>query len=112
MGMSSGQRLRSPRRESGLVESATHLAWSSAVRAYLALGHRLKVHGRENLPKRPPFVIMANHASHLDALVLVSSLPWHLRDRLFSIAAGDTFFESPASTAFAAVVINALPLWR
>jgi 1-acyl-sn-glycerol-3-phosphate acyltransferase len=112
LGLPSGQRFRSLRRESGLVETATHLAWSSAVRAYLAVGHRLQVHGRENLPAKPPFVLMANHASHLDALVVASALPWHLRERLFSIAAGDTFFVSPVTAAFAAVAINALPLWR
>jgi 1-acyl-sn-glycerol-3-phosphate acyltransferase len=112
LGMTPRERFRSLRRESGLLQTATHLAWSSAVRAYLTVGHRLEVHGQEKLPPKPPFVIMANHASHLDALVLASSLPWHLRDRLFSIAAGDTFFESPVSAAFAAGVINALPLWR
>jgi 1-acyl-sn-glycerol-3-phosphate acyltransferase len=106
------QRLRSLRRENGLVESVLHIAWWGFVRGYMAAWHRLRVVGRQNLPASPPFVLVANHSSHLDALVLASPLPWMLRDRVFPIAAGDTFFESPLSSAFAAFLLNALPLWR
>jgi 1-acyl-sn-glycerol-3-phosphate acyltransferase len=44
--------------------------------------------------------------------VLASPLPWWLRDRIFPIPAGDVFFEVPAVAAFAALVVNALPMWR
>lgn len=74
--------------------------------------HRLEIHGRQNLQCPPPFVIVANHCSHLDALVLASPLPWQLRDRVFPIAAGDTFFETRRATFFATIAMNALPLWR
>ena len=112
LGLSLGERWRSLRRESGLIETAAHvLAWT-IVQPYLAVCHRLAIHGREHLPAEPPFVLVANHASHLDALVLASSLPWWMRDRVFPIAAGDTFFETPVVAAFAAGVLNALPMWR
>ncbi len=112
LGLPAGQRLRSLRRESGLLSTGLHLAWWAAVRGYLAAWHRLTVHGRENIPAEPPFLLVANHASHLDALVLASPLPWRLRDRIFPIAAGDVFFETPVLTAFAAGMLNALPMWR
>lgn len=112
LGLPLGKRLRSPRRESGLIETGSHLAWWALVRSYLAVWHRLRVEGRANLPRTLPFVIAANHASHLDALVLAAPLSWRLRDRIFPIAAGDTFFETPLLTAFAAFCMNALPLWR
>src|SRR5207247_1186427 len=112
LGMSLGQRLRSPRREIGLIETCAHMGWWAMVRTYLALCHRLTMHGREHLPKEPPFVMVGNHGSHLDALVLAAPLPWRLRDRIFPIAAGDTFFENAIQAAFAAGMINALPLWR
>ena len=73
LGMSLGERSRSLRRECGLIETAAHLGWWSLMRAYLRVGHRLTVHGREHLPSEPPFVLVANHTSHLDALVLAAN---------------------------------------
>ncbi|HVR75256.1 MAG TPA: lysophospholipid acyltransferase family protein [Planctomycetota bacterium] len=72
----------------------------------------MEIVGREHIPAAPPFVIIANHASHLDALILAAPLPMRHRDRIFPIAAGDTFFETPLLTAFAALLLNALPMWR
>jgi 1-acyl-sn-glycerol-3-phosphate acyltransferase len=74
--------------------------------------HRLEVVGRANLPTEPPFVLVANHASHLDALALASPLPLLLRNRVFALAAGDVFFDKTLRSAFAATFLNALPLWR
>jgi 1-acyl-sn-glycerol-3-phosphate acyltransferase len=56
--------------------------------------------------------MVANHSSHLDVLVLATALPLRLRNCVFPLAAGDTFFETPAVAAFAASMMNALPLWR
>lgn len=112
LGMPLGQRLRSPRRESGLIETAAHLGWWSLVQTYLRFYHRLRIDGIEHLLTRPPFVMVGNHASHLDALIMASPFPWRIRDRVFPVAAGDTFFESPLLTMFAAGMINALPVWR
>jgi 1-acyl-sn-glycerol-3-phosphate acyltransferase len=100
------------RRETGLLETGAHLAWFVFLRAYFAIWHRLRVEGRKNLPMETPFVIAANHASHLDASVLANPLSWKLRDRIFPLAAGDVFFETPVLAGFAAFVVNALPLWR
>lgn len=112
LGIPFGQRMRSLHRESGLIESAAHLTWWTLVRAYFSVSHRLKVRGRRHIPRKPPFVMVANHASHLDALVLAAPLSWKLRDRIFPIAAGDTFFVTPVLSVFAAGVLNALPMWR
>lgn len=112
LGMPMRERWRSLRRESGLLETMAHVAWWSLTRIYLAIGHRLEVVGREHIPSNPPFVLAANHASHLDALVLMSAMPGRMCGRIFPIAAGDSFFETPASAAFAASIFNALPMWR
>ena len=111
-GMSIGERARSLRRESGLIETGLHIGWWALVRAYLAAWHRIRIVGRGNLPRDAPFVIVANHSSHLDAVILAAPLAWRLRDSIFPIAAGDTFFETRLATAFAAFLLNALPLWR
>lgn len=106
------ERWTSLRRESGLVSACTHRLWSATMRTYLAIYHRFRVEGREHLPAEPPYVLVGNHASHLDAMMMAAALPTRLRDRAFPIAAGDVFFETPAIAAFAANFVNCLPLWR
>jgi 1-acyl-sn-glycerol-3-phosphate acyltransferase len=111
-GMPLGARLRSVNREPGLIDTASHIVWWRLVRIYLLLAHRLKVVGREHLPAEPPFILVSNHQSHLDALALAAMLPWQNRIRTYPIAAMDTFFESPVTAAFAASTVNALPMQR
>ena len=106
------QRWRSVHRESGLSERIVQGMWWAAMHGWLLLWHRLRVEGWEHLPQRAPFVLVANHTSHLDALLLASALPRKLRRVVLPIAAGDTFFDTPTVAAFAAWCLNALPLWR
>ena len=112
LGLAGLQRSRSIWRESGLVENLARLAAWSGLRAALRLLHRMKVHGRENLPRSPSFVMAANHASHLDALVLGAAVPLAWRDHVFPMAAGDVFFENRRIAALATTLLNALPVWR
>lgn len=112
LGLRPWERLSSVRRESGPVLSAVHVGWALLARTYFALWHRLRVVGAENLPTEFPFVLCSNHSSHLDALALVAPLRFDLRAKTFALAAGDVFFDSAFTTAFAAGFINALPLWR
>ena len=105
-------RLRSHRRENGLLGAAGHALWRYTVRAYLAAAHRLEVVGSEHLPAKPPCVLVGNHTSHLDALCLAASLPAPLARRAVALAAGDVFFGNAATAAFAATALNALPIWR
>ncbi len=110
--MSFRERLRSVSREAGLLETGAQLVWWSFVRICLTVFHRLEIRGREHVPRQPPFILVSNHASHLDAPALAAAVPFHLRMKLFPIAAGDAFFETPAAAAFSALVLNALPMWR
>ena len=112
LGLNTAERWQSLHRESDLFETGCHMAWACGVRLYLRLWHRFEVEGRANLPAAPPFVMVGNHASHLDALLLAAPLPLGIRDRVFALAAGDVFFEKKVRAAFATTFINALPLWR
>lgn len=112
LGLGAGERLRSIRRETGLVGAAGRFLWWAAARGILRAGCSLTVRGRENLPARPPFVMISNHASHLDSPVLAAALPLGWCDRTFALAAGDTFFMSDATAALATGMLNALPIWR
>ncbi len=106
------KRWKSEKREPGLVAYLSHRTAAGALRLYLRTYHRLKVEGVENLPATTPFILAANHASHFDALVMAACLPRRLRGVTFPIAAGDVFFETPPVAAFAAAIVNALPMWR
>lgn len=111
-GLAMRERLASTRREPGLVEAVTQRAAGAALSAYLRLAHRLTVAGTEHLPTEPPFVMIANHTSHLDALSLASVLPWRLRRATYLLAAGDVFFETPARSLLSSLLLNALPMRR
>lgn len=112
LGIPEIQRLKSARREPGLTSWLAHHVATAGLRSFLTVYHRFRVRGREHLPLTPPFVLVANHASHFDALVLAAALPPNVRGVTFPIAAGDVFFETPPVAAFAAAMVNALPLWR
>lgn len=111
-GLTPAERFRSVRRESGLLESMAHQTCFSVLRIYFSLAHRLTISGREKLPAHGPFVLAANHCSHLDALVLGAALRPRHRERAFPIAAGDVFFQTKAVSVFSAIMLNALPMWR
>ena len=111
-GLTPAERFRSVRRESGLLENLAHHVCFSLLRSYFAIAHRLTIVGRERLPAHGPFVLAANHCSHLDALILGAALTPRHRERVFPIAAGDVFFQSNVTSTFSAIVLNALPMWR
>ncbi len=56
-------------------------AWAlgrAAARTFLKLcGTRLAVRGLENLPRGTPNVLVSNHASYMDGVILVAALPRH-----------------------------------
>lgn len=111
-GMPMGESMRSVRRESGLVSYGLQRIFWGFVKSYLAVWHRVSISGREHLPMRPPFIMVANHGSHLDVLTLAAALPRRLRPFAFPIAAGDTFFQTPTRATFSSLMLNALPMWR
>lgn len=55
-------------------DGAAYRALRDFVRALLAAGWGLRVHGLERLPA-PPYVLAPNHGSEIDAVVLAAALP-------------------------------------
>ncbi|TMQ34051.1 MAG: 1-acyl-sn-glycerol-3-phosphate acyltransferase [Planctomycetota bacterium] len=106
------ERLRNfPRQPDMLVYGARVLA-ATIIRGWLRLYRRLEIIGRENLPADRSFILVANHASHLDTLCLLAALPLGKVHRAFPAAAKDYFFVTVPRLLAAAVVINALPFDR
>ncbi|MFZ4576030.1 MAG: lysophospholipid acyltransferase family protein [Phycisphaerales bacterium] len=112
LGLDPLKRMKHERREAGLLEYLTQFGARCFVKSYMTLWHRVEVEQSHNVPRETPFVLCANHASHLDSVVLGSVVPWSVRRNTFPLAAGDVFFETPVLTALAAFCINALPMWR
>src|SRR4051812_9996120 len=102
---------RFPREPDMIVYGLRSLA-ALACRAWLRTYHRLSVVGRERLPADGSFVLVANHASHLDALTLLAALPLDKLHRAFPAAARDYFFVSTPRAFAATVLVNAMPFER
>ena len=102
---------RIPRRPDMLVWGM-RLAMAVAIRGWFRTYHRFQIAGVENLPSDGPFVLVANHTSHLDVFCLLSALPIRSIHRAFPAAASDYFFVNIPRIAFVAVCVNALPFDR
>jgi 1-acyl-sn-glycerol-3-phosphate acyltransferase len=94
-----------------LVRGVRSLA-AVVLRGWLRLYHRLTVVGRHNLPADRSFLLIANHASHLDTLCLLAALPLGRLHRAFPVAAQDYFCANASRALLARVVANALPFER
>lgn len=82
----------------------TPLTWSQT---------RPEVSGADRLAELTgPVVLVANHSSHLDAPLILGSLPPHLADRVAVGAAADYFFDARWRAAVTALVFNAFPVER
>lgn len=104
--------LVAPDRETPAWENVLHhLTWS-LVRLGVFHRHRLSIRGVSHLPAEGPAVIVANHASHLDTLLLGASIPARLRARFSPLAAGDTFFRNRLQSWVSSRCLNLRPLWR
>lgn len=106
------ERLRQFPREPDITVYGLRSLVALILRGWLQSYHRLKIIGRENLPAKGSFVMVANHTSHLDTLCLLAAMPLRKLHRVFPAAAQDYFFVSVPRLAIAAVVVNALPFGR
>jgi 1-acyl-sn-glycerol-3-phosphate acyltransferase len=59
-----------------------------------------------------PVIFAANHASHLDAPLLLSVIPERWRHRMFVAGAADYFFDTRLKAVAFAFLLNAVPIER
>jgi 1-acyl-sn-glycerol-3-phosphate acyltransferase len=80
------------------------LVWSETNPSVEGLHHLAEV--------RPPVMFVANHSSHLDAPLVLCSLPKAWRERTATAAAADYFFDVWWRAVATALVFNAFPIER
>jgi len=60
----------------------------------------------------PPVIFVANHASHLDAPLLLTSVPERFRRRMAVAGAADYFFDRRLKGVISALALGAVPIER
>jgi 1-acyl-sn-glycerol-3-phosphate acyltransferase len=72
----------------------------------------LNTKGRDRLPVSGPAVIVANHNSHLDTIVLMSLFPLKNIHHIRPVAAADYFLRNKVISWFSRTFIDIIPLDR
>ncbi|MEO0393066.1 MAG: lysophospholipid acyltransferase family protein [Pseudomonadota bacterium] len=71
------------------------------------------IQGRHRLPRgKRSAIVIANHNSHLDALVLIANLPWRAILRVRPIVAGDYFANSWWGKILVLGMLGGIPITR
>lgn len=106
------ERLRGFPREPHISLYALRSAAALLLRGWFKMYHRFEIVGRSRLPIGSSFIMVANHQSHLDALMLTAAIPLRFLHRAFPAAASDYFFSSGIRAAFSSIFVNGLPFDR
>ena len=88
------------------------IVFALAIRPFMALFIGLRVRGREHLASSQPFVLVANHSSHLDTISLLSLFPLSRLRRVRPVAAADYFERNKFVSLLTRTLFNILAIAR
>jgi long-chain acyl-CoA synthetase len=86
------------------------IIWAAGRLVYKHYFH-LSCQGLEHIPTDTPFLIAANHSSHLDSGAIIVAL-WGQVDRVHPLGAKDYFFNSSLKAWFFGSIMNVVPFDR
>ena len=93
--------------------TARFIAQHLIMKPYIWSALTVHEHGVRNLQGlKPPFVVIANHSSHLDAPLIFGALPRRLSQNLAAATAGDYFFNNWYRALPTALFFNSFPVQR
>ena len=107
-GLSFIARLKNCPREPDPFVYAARLTTAAAIRAALRIYNRFDIVGSEHLPRDSSFVLVANHASHYDAVALLSALPLRSLHRAYPLAARDYFCANRLRLTLTTIIANVM----
>jgi len=82
------------------------------IRPFMTLFIGLRVRGGEHLAGPGPFILIANHSSHLDTISLLSLFPLNRLRHIRPVAAADYFERNKFVSVFTKTLFNILPIAR
>lgn len=88
------------------------LFYNLVIRPFITIVLGLNVRQLENLPKKGPAIVVANHNSHLDTLVLMTLFRGKVIHKVRPIAAADYFLKNKWLAWFSLNIIHIIPLDR
>ena len=93
--------------------AARLVAQHLVMKPYIWSALSVHTHGMRNLETlKPPFIVIANHSSHLDAPLIYGALPRRLSRNLAAATAGDYFFNAWYKALPTKLFFNSFPVAR
>lgn len=108
----------SERRKTGRYHSRVHrwlryMAQRLILRPVIASSVRVTVEGERNLAGLDgPFILVANHSSHLDAPLCLTTLPYRVTKNIATAAGADYFYSSKWRSSLTSLFFNSYPVER
>lgn len=108
----------SERRKTGRYHSRVHrwlryVAQRLILRPVITSSVRVTVEGERNLAGLDgPFILVANHSSHLDAPLCLTALPYRVTKNIATAAGADYFYQSKWRSTLTSLFFNSYPVER